>query len=950
MSALLYEDQIGVEQCPIHARPYQEAAVNAVFEQWHIGNRSTLAQLPTGTGKSQPVTSQVLTPRGWYPIGYLQVGDSVIGSEGSATEVLGVFPQGTLEVYTVTMSDGTQVECSADHLWSVQTKDRKWYSGKFTVKRTIDLMGDLSYRDGSNKWFLPIVEPVHFEEKEVPLDPYLLGVIIGDGGVSISGRVIISSADQEVLSLVSERLPLDCCIRHIGRYDYGVFQSGRRRGEFRRNSVIEAIRELGLENHRSEEKFVPCSYLYNSIAVRSELLRGLMDTDGTITKEGHSEFNTTSSHLASDVEELIRSLGGVVQMRKRRTEYTYNGKKLSGLQSYRLTVSLPSMNPFRLLRKATRYFSQKKQGNTKAIVKIEKTGKEECVCIRVAAADSLYVTEGYNLTHNTVCGALIARRFPEHRGRVLVLANRDELIRQWDEAMRFVCNNDQIEIEHGDKKASRNKHSLRRDSQGKKRAFARIVVASKDSMWREKRLNSFGEDEFGLIIVDEASGYIDDNPTWHNIVSRFPGANVVGFDAYPKRSDGKAMGRVFDSVACEYSILQAVDDGWLCRPDQQYIMVDGFDLGSLQTVKGKDWSEMQLERMLRQERPLQAMAQQTVDFAVSEGHKKRPGHILSTLIFNASVDLARLMADILNRRHGRDGTGRAAVISSRDTDIDKRRRILSEFEEGKIKYLSNYGVAVRGYDNPNIEMVVMGRPTKFEGLAVQMVGRATRPLREITDALNHAGSAVERRGIIAASRKANALILDPVGTSGVHSLAIDLVDILGGDYGEAVIRECKRGLMQSDGKFTREELEEAKKRVQALETDDLKSRQDFIVDSTYTSRSVDPFSKTAGGATPVKQAKERPTVPSPAQIAYIRKHAKLPEAELDRMSFGDAGRMMGEIARRYKFKLCSIPQMRLLISKGVREETARNMSRVDADALITSIKNNGWRLPDSYEG
>src|SRR5436190_10966285 len=75
----------------------------------------------------------------------------------------------------------------------------------------------------------------------------------------------------------------------------------------------------------------------------------------------------------------------------------------------------------------------------------------------------------------TATAALIAREFPDHRGRVLVLANRDELIRQWEETMRFVCNNDQVEVEHGDRRATRNKRCLR-TKYGKKRAFSRIVV------------------------------------------------------------------------------------------------------------------------------------------------------------------------------------------------------------------------------------------------------------------------------------------------------------------------------------------------------------------------------------------------------------------------------------------------------------------------------------------
>lgn len=557
-------------------------------------------------------------------------------------------------------------------------------------------------------------------------------------------------------------------------------------------------------------------------------------------------------------------------------------------------------------------------------------------------------------TGKTAVACLIARRYPEHRGRVLVLANRDELIRQWEQTMRMVCNNDAVEVEQGERRATRNRRSLRRDAQGNRRAFARIVVASKDSMWRDRRLKSFDADEFGLIIVDEANFWMDDNPSWHNIMEYFAGANVVGFDATPIRSDGKAMGRVFDSVACEYSMMQAVGDGWLVEPEQQYFMVDGYDLSGLSNIRGRDWSEREIDLMLRQEKPLQAMAQQTVDYAVFEGAKKRPGHILSTLIFNASVDLARLMADILNRRHARDGTGRAAVISSRDTDSDARRRILDDFEEGRIKYLANFGVLGRGYDNPNIEMLVLGRPTKHAGLMIQMIGRTSRPLREITKALNQAPDAAARRAIIAASSKPRALILDPVGTTGVHSLSIDLADILGGDYGYggAVIREAKKAAIQGDGKLTKEEIEEAKKRVDALEAEELKRRKDFVIDSTYQTQRMDPWS--AGGGTHSSTAappKKRHEVPTPAQVAFLLKQ-KIPKEEVAKMSYGEAGRMMGDIQRRWKLKLASVAQVRLMVKFGIPQARADVMSRVDADRTIDTIKKNGWRPihGDAFEG
>lgn len=556
----------------------------------------------------------------------------------------------------------------------------------------------------------------------------------------------------------------------------------------------------------------------------------------------------------------------------------------------------------------------------------------------------------------TITGALIARKFPDHRGRVLVLVNQEELITQWVKWMQRVCNNDDVEVEQAERRAQRNRYSLL-SKYGKKRARARIVVASKDTMWREHRLRTFDRDEFGLIIVDECALWMDSNPTWNNIIEYFPGASVVGFDAFPERSDGKKMSRVFDSVACEYPISDAVADGWLVEPVQQYALIGGYDLSRLKKTGKSDWSESELDLMLRQETrgvaPVQGIACETVKWAVEEGAKKRPGHILSTLVFMPRVESARLVADVLNRRHRADGTGRAAVVSAQDTPREERKAILRSFEAGEIKYLCNCNVATRGYDNPKIEMVVLGRASKFLGRVAQMIGRGTRPHPDCVDALNAAGSAEERLAIIAASEKPKCFILDPVGVSEDNALAVDMIDVLayqfeGGDeFRSNVRKETRLRAMKGDGRVTRDDVEFMRQQV---EIEMLSKRSSFIVDTEGTQyRQVDPFDPLQGSGG-VKKAKERPKTATPNQIAWLVEKTKIPESEIAKLSFGEAGAMMADQKRRWKNKLCSIKQSRLLISKGVLPATANNMTRTDAKALIDSIAANGWKLPDSFEG
>lgn len=544
-------------------------------------------------------------------------------------------------------------------------------------------------------------------------------------------------------------------------------------------------------------------------------------------------------------------------------------------------------------------------------------------------------------------GAFIASRFLDHNvNRVLVLVNRDELVRQWCDAFADVCPNEYVDIEQGKQKASTDKNSLT-NRWGKRRSPVRIVVASKDTLWRDKRLQRFEQDEFGLIIIDECSGWVEDNSTWHNIVMYFNQAKVVGLDATPLRGDKKPL--LFDSIACEYPIWDAVNDGWLVEPIQQYVMTEGFDMSGLRDQVGKDWTAGEIDRAWRKERPMQALAGQIVDWAVKEGKKRRPNYVLSTLVFNSSVEMARDLADILNRRHARDGTGKAAVISSLDTDLQERRQILADFEAGEIKYLSNWGIATKGFDCPNIEMVVLSRKTKNHALMQQMIGRGLRPLSDTAFRLNAAANAQERKAIIAACPKPNVIILDPIGETGMHSLEVDMVDIIGfGEYDAEIIRFAKNRAMQTDGRMTMEELEETKAKVQAerreYQAKESFGRRDFIVDGETVSRTIGGKPNDLG----IKQErKQTPSTPTSKQIEILRK-GKINELEIQRLSFGEAGKLVNEIKRRWRLGLCSVNQYRAMLRYGVPKDKADQMTKKEASEVMDVLSKNGWKLPELY--
>lgn len=370
-----------------------------------------------GTGKAQPLDAMVLTPAGWRSMGSLSVGDSVVDPDGGVATVTGVFPQGEKDVYRVTFTDGSCTECCDDHLWAVRTADSKMKGRPFRVLPLKEIRSSLhlsSTHSGGGKnlrWYIPIAAPVEFVQQELPIDPYLLGVLLGDGCMASKNAVSFSTADGYVADSVSALLPSGIkAVKRTGSpYDYSI-TTGQRGGVVV-NPVLSCIRELGLSGVRSYDKFIPRKYLFSSALQRLALLQGILDTDGSTDGRirGAIEFNTSSKQLSDDVLSLVRSLGGTATVRERHTTYTHGGEKRRGRLSYRMVIRLPSgVCPFRLPRKESLYRPSLKYGPSRGVKSVEFVGRKECQCISVSSKRSLYVTDDFIVTHNTYIGMMIA--------------------------------------------------------------------------------------------------------------------------------------------------------------------------------------------------------------------------------------------------------------------------------------------------------------------------------------------------------------------------------------------------------------------------------------------------------------------------------------------------------------------------------------------------------------
>ncbi len=406
-----------------------------------LGKRHPLTRRLGLTGTPMPHAlasdAPVLTPTGWVPIGALKQWDLVIGADGTPTKVVGVWPQGMKQLYSARFSDGASVECTADHLWQVTTRGRNSRSLPPLVKRTDELADPLPLpnsngkqrRDGrrglldaagTHRWSIPIAREAELSRQHVPIDPYLLGLLLGDGHLGSS--IGFTTADEQLAEEIRSALPagvklVDSKGGARGRASSYRLTSGKKGGSAKGkkrgpmpNPLLVAIGELGLRHHRSEDKFIPDSYLWNDARSRLAILQGLCDADGC-SYGSTSKFTTTSERLARGVEFLIRSLGGFPQtsVQSARKVRLPNGSETVGRPQYHIFFRSP-VNPFRLDRKRLK-FRVSPRNPRRSIVTIEPTRVADATCITVDASDGLYVTKDFVVTHNSPMDLYAQARF-----------------------------------------------------------------------------------------------------------------------------------------------------------------------------------------------------------------------------------------------------------------------------------------------------------------------------------------------------------------------------------------------------------------------------------------------------------------------------------------------------------------------------------------------------------
>lgn len=349
-------------------------------------------------GKAQPLDTKIITPNGITLMKNIKIGDYVIGNDGKKHKVIGVFPQGRKEIYEITFVDGRKTKCCKEHLWNVSTITRRNHKKGYTVMSLEDMLKKpLKTPNGGFQYRIPLTKPVEFREQEIlPIQPYLLGALIGDGCLTLKKRkdgtndIYFNNSEEDVIKKVE--IYLKEKKSYLWKNKHTNNQYVLRNCKWLKDN----IQKLSL-NCKSTEKFIPEIYKKASIVDRYLLLQGLFDTDGNIDQKGELKYCTKSRKLAHDVLELCFSLG----YRATISNYKYRPDEYYVCISANKDVysSKKHQNKMQSVDKKRKRIEDTE---SLAIKSIEKCGEEECQCIMVDSKEHTYLCDDFIVTHNTV--------------------------------------------------------------------------------------------------------------------------------------------------------------------------------------------------------------------------------------------------------------------------------------------------------------------------------------------------------------------------------------------------------------------------------------------------------------------------------------------------------------------------------------------------------------------
>lgn len=680
-------------------RDYQIAAIEDVRNELRGGKDAVIICGATGChAKGQEI---LMHDGSLKAVEDVAVGDCVMGWDSTPRRVLELH-RGADEMMKIIPTKGTPFVVNRGHILSLyKTNDGRHGAG---------CVIDMSVRDyeSSNKTFKHTHKLIRRGvglfggSRDIQkIDPYFLGVLLGDG--SIIRGVGVSKPDKEIRDEVYWQAKLWGLRVRISDESTSATLHMSRTDTSSPNPLSATLAEMGLFGKGSADKFVPFEYKTGSAESRAAVIAGLLDTDGHKHSGGY-DFISKSERLSNDLAYLCRSVGLAAYVAKCEKSCQNN---FTGTY-WRVGVSGDcSKIPCRIPRKIAESRSQKKNHLVTGF-KVESVGDGNYYGFTIEG-DGRYLMGDFTVTHNsgkTVLAAHIIENAVARSRRILFLYRGTELGTQCSEKL------DALGIRHGIIQAG-----------SKRRNAHQVQVASAETLVRmvRKAGATFAPwiPEADLLIIDEAHEAI--TPTILEIVDYYkaqnPALTLIGLSATPQRTDGKGLGKeaggLFDSIVLAGTTRFLIDEGYLCEFDI-YDTPMKLDFSGVK-LKGGEFDDGEVMQVIDKPKVIGSVYENWKTHA--DGKK--------TLVF------------AMNRIHGQHiceefkAHGERFVYIDGLTPKEERDKLVKEFKAargkpGELVGIVSVALFLRGFDVVDLECVSMARPTMSLILYLQSFGRGLR--------------------------------------------------------------------------------------------------------------------------------------------------------------------------------------------------------------------------------
>lgn len=856
----------------------------------------------------------------------ISVGEYLMGPDSLPRLVLSL-ARGRGRMVRIVPTKGESWIVNDDHILTLVRTNKCKEKNRFNGSVSDISVGDWEKLSKTQKHIRKLFRvPVEFSQhEELTLEPYFLGLLLGDGSMRSTS---ITCNDPELHEEVRAQAKSFGLFTRSdvsgGGADMTYITSRKLNGV---NAVGIHLKSLGLSRCVSGSKFIPSIYKTASRQSRLELIAGLMDTDGSAAG-GCYDYISKSEQLSNDVAYVARSLGFAAYVSPCQKK-CQNG---NGGTYYRVCISgnLDEI-PSRLERK-THTPRRQKKNHLRTGFKIERLGEGDYYGFSLSG-DGRFLLGDFTVTHNTgkaVELAAIAQHYSA-TGRVLILVDVTKLVRQLADTVKWFTGTSPG-IEMADERANNGAFLHEPD---------RIIVATVQTMYSgpegRERYRNFPAGEFSAVLLDECELFLA--PAARGVVEYFrtenPAIRIYGCTATPMRTDGVAMANLFNHVAFDRDILWGIDQGWLVPARQAFVRVS-LDFSTLKVRKSddgeKDYSETEIAQRINNEQTLIELAKGITHVA---GERR-------SIVVCPDVATAKAVAHYLDAE--RTGCARCIYGELEDTEKDT---IFDAHQQGEFQFLSSVMMLTKGYDDPKIGAVFNCRKTKSKRLYSQILGRGTRPLRGLLNDLDDDGLIVrttDRKAAISYSEKPDMLMVNMVGVED-SVRDITLIDILGTPSSEFVRERAVKKMLKAEGEVDPQEVlratESEEKRSQERKREARERREraklqiEAKVDVEYTNDL-----RASGGTGSSFQLSNIP----PRTLQTLQR-AKVPDKLINQMTVEQAKGLAGQIIYRYKSGLCTYKQAELLKRAGYSKTELHTMTRDAASASIEAVKANGWRRP-----